>query len=107
VQGLQGCRLAARFGLARALEEGLDFVMPRREQSIHLLVRQVFAQGGSDFAEIPAEFGVHVHWTNIAELAFPREAADESPIEFIQRYGACFEPATGLGGIDVLVPVEV
>jgi AraC family transcriptional regulator len=35
------------------------------------------------------------------------EAADESPIEFIQRYGACFEPATGLGGIDVLVPVEV
>ena len=75
VQRLQGCRLAARLGLARFIEEGLDFVMPRREESIHLLVRQVFAQGGSDFAEIPAEFGVYVHRTSMAELAFLREVA--------------------------------
>lgn len=37
------------------------------------------------------------------------EPADEDtcPAEFIQRYTEHFDPATGLGGVEVLVPVKV
>jgi AraC family transcriptional regulator len=37
------------------------------------------------------------------------EPADEEncPAEFIQRYTERFDPATGLGGVEILVPVKV
>jgi AraC family transcriptional regulator len=37
------------------------------------------------------------------------EPADEevSPAEFIQRYTERFDPATGLGGVEILVPVKI
>ena len=35
------------------------------------------------------------------------ETADEPVAEYIERYSSSFNPATGFGGIEVLVPVKV
>ena len=71
--------------------------------------------------EIPALYcAVFAHHDHLAHLAgtmklifgtvLPMaaiEPAEDGPVMFIQRYGENFDPATGRGGIEVLVPIRI
>jgi AraC family transcriptional regulator len=50
--------------------------------------------------------GVHATWSAIINDWLPRSGVRAIAAPWIEHYGPEFDPVTGLGGVDLMVPVE-